>query len=265
VSDLQRIGIVDYANVAPIVEGLGEGLAPDAVRRGVPSRVADWLATGEVDLAILPAIELARMPGVKVVPGWGIAADGACDSVLLFSSVPLRDVKTCALDASSRTSAGLVRVLLDREGARGVRWLRLAEGSLTERLERADAALLIGDPALRAAAPDGISRHDLAAEWKRHVGLPFVFAAWATRAGFDADASLRQRLDAAAHRGLAAIPLLARREAERTGLPEELLNHYYHQLQYAIGESHLLGLRAYLDEAWRIGLLPARPQVQFWP
>lgn len=253
---------MDYANVAPLVEGLSEHAA---IRRAVPARVADWLVTGEVDLAILPAIELARMPGVKVVPGWGIAADGACDSVLLFSGVPLRDIRTCALDASSRTSSALVRILLDREGARGVRWLKLGEGSLAERLERADAALLIGDPALRAEAPDGIARHDLAAEWKRHVGLPFVFAAWATRPGWELPASLRARLDEAAERGLEARPELARREARRTGLPEDMLLRYFHQLQYRLGEAHLLGLRAYLDEAWRIGLLPARPQVHFWP
>lgn len=261
-SDSPRIGIVDYANVAPLVEGLAP---PRELRRAVPSRIADWLVTGEIDVGILPAIELARMPGVRVVPGWGIAADGACDSVLLFSGVPLRDVRTCALDASSRTSAGLVRVLLDREGATGVRWLRMAEGTLRERLERADAVLLIGDPALRAEAPDGVARYDLAAEWKRHVGLPFVFAAWATRAGFEMTPELRRRLDEAAERGLAAREDIARRESQRTGLPVDLLVRYFHQLNYRLTESHLMGLRAYLDEAWRIGLLPARPQVQFWP
>ena len=261
-SDAPRLGIVDYANVGPLVEGLE---SPGGLRRGVPSRVADWLATGEVDLAILPAIELARMPGVRVVPGWGIAADGACDSVLLFSSVPLADVKTCALDASSRTSSGLVRILLDREGARGVRWLRLAEGSLQERLERADAALLIGDPALRAEAPDGVARHDLATEWKRHVGLPFVFAAWATRPGFDLDAAeWTAKLAAAGEAGLRNLGAIAAREAARTGLPAERIEEYYRLLQYRLEERHMLGLRAYLDEAWRIGLLPSRPQVQFW-
>ena len=252
---------MDYANVAPLVDGLD----PATLRRAVPSRVADWLATGEVDLAILPAIELARMPGVKVVPGWGIAADGRCDSVILFSSCPLPEVRTCALDASSRTSSALVRVLLDREGARGVRWLRLGEGTLAERLERADAALLIGDPALRASEPEGVSRFDLAAEWKRHVGLPFVFACWATRAGYELDADTRRALDEAAARGLASRDRLAEAESLRTGLPVPMLRDYFGHLQYALTEQHLMGLRAFLDEAWRIGLLPARPQVTFWP
>src|SRR5687767_7927012 len=113
-----RIGVVSYANVAPLVAGLPAGW----LRRGVPSQVADWLATGEVDVGIVPVIELARQQGLRALPDLGIAADGACDSVLLYSTRPLRDVRSVALDPSSRTAATLVRILLDREGARDVRY-----------------------------------------------------------------------------------------------------------------------------------------------
>ncbi len=257
-----RLGIVEYANVAPLVAGL-DGTA--RVRRAVPARVADWLATGEVDLALVPAIEAARMPGVRVIPGLGVAADGPCDSVLLFTRGALASIRTCALDASSRTSNGLTRILLDREGASGVRWLRLGDGSLEERLAQADAALLIGDPALRATTPEGVARFDLSAEWKRHVGLPFVFAVWATRPGFEPDRALRDALVAAADRGLASLPQLAEREAARTGIDRAVMLRYLSKLQYRLADEHLMGLRAFFDEAWRVGLLPHRAQAEFWP
>ena len=78
-------GVVDYANAAPLVEGLPAG----SLRHGVPSQLAAWLADGSVDVALLPVVELARIPGVVAVPRWGIAASGRCDSVLLFHRVPL--------------------------------------------------------------------------------------------------------------------------------------------------------------------------------
>jgi len=102
------IGVVSYSNTAPLTAGLPE----DQLRRGIPSDVADWLAAGEIDVGLVPAIELGRLAGVRGLPGWGVAADGDCLSVLLFGRGPLREVKKVALDASSRTSAALVRILL---------------------------------------------------------------------------------------------------------------------------------------------------------
>lgn len=261
-----RIGIVDYANVAPLVDGIEAVGVP---WRAAPSKVADALATGEIDMAMLPVVELARMPGVRGMTSWGIAADGACDSVTLYARGALRDVQTVALDASSRTSSALVRILLEREGCRDVRYLKLDEGTLVARLEQADAALLIGDPALREnssgrdLASAGIAAMDLAREWKRHVALPFVFATWAFRAGFEPDAALLAGLSEAAERGLGRLDAIAQEQATRTGLPVNVLAAYYRQIQYRLDDSHLMGLRAFLDEAHRIGVLSSRPDVQF--
>ena len=253
-----RVGIVDYANVAPLVHGL-EPAWP--LRRETPARLADLLGLGELDVAILPAVELARMPGVSAIPGLGIAADGRCDSVLLFSKVPLRDASVVTLDTSSRTSAALVRILLDREGARDVRYVKMEGGSVAQRLEEADSTLIIGDPALLAETPEGVTKWDLASEWKRHVGLPFVFACWATRAGWERKDEVRARLVAAAESGLAHVDELAMRESRRTGLPAARLEAYLRLLQYRLDERHAMGMRAFLDEAWRVGVLPARVEA----
>lgn len=254
-----RIGVVAYSNTAPLTAGLPE----QALRRGLPAEVADWLAAGEVDVGLVPAIELGRVAGLRALPGWGVAADGKVLSVLLFSRCPLGEIGSVALDASSRTSATLVRILLEREGT-APRFVKRAEGSLEERLEGVDAALLIGDPALRAQRPPGVAAHDLAAEWKRHVGLPFVFAVWAVRAGLELDTGQQRLFADSGEEGLSRLPDLAAAEALRTGLSPDLLHRYFKTLQYRLGPAHLQGLRAYLDEAVRIGVLPERREVAFY-
>ena len=256
-----RLGIVDYANMAPLVAGL----PASTQRRGVPARVADWLATGEVDAAVVPAIELACVPGLVALPSWGIAADGPSGSVLLFSRVPLSDVRSVSLDASSRTSAALAQILLHREGVRELVLRRQSEGALAERLTGCDAALLIGDPALRATAPEGVTAFDLAAEWKRHVGLPFVFAVWASRPGRPLSDDERDLLERSAELGMERLPELARQEARRTSLPEQVLLRYLReQLRFRLDARFLQGLRAFLDEAWRLGLVSERPSPRFY-
>ena len=259
-----RIGVVDYANVAPLVAGLassqgGHGID---VRRAVPSRVAEWLGRGEIDLGLVPAIELGRLPGATVLPGFGIAADGGCGSVFLYSRAPLRDVSSVVLDGASRTSCALARILIDREGARDVMYRERDGGSVEDRLDGADATLLIGDPALRAATPPGTSRIDLATEWKRQTGLPFVFAAWIARPGFVVEPCLLRALWDAAERGLRSLPELARTESARTGIEVATLEAYFRQLVYRLDDRALHGLRAFLDEAWRLGLVPAPATIE---
>lgn len=254
-----RLGLVAFSNAAPLTLDL----PPAATRRGTPSEVSDWLVTGEVDVALLPTIELGRMPGVTALPRWGVAADGRCESVLLFSRRLPPDVRRVTLDAASRTSAALTRILLEREGALGVEYVRREGGTVEERLEEADATLLIGDPALVAEAPDDVTIHDLAREWKRHVGLPFVFATWAARPGHDLSSEEIALLDAAAESGLARQDEIADAEAARLGLPPDRMRRYFGHLQYRLDVDHLRGVRAFLDEAHRIGILPERPDVKF--
>lgn len=255
-----KIGVVSYSNTAPLTAGLPE----DGLRRGSPAEVADWLAAGEVDVGLVPAIELGRLAGARGLPGWGVAADGRCLSVLLFGRGPLDSIRSVALDASSRTSATLVRILLEREGCGEVDYRKVDEGTLAERLETADAALLIGDPALKAQVPPGVTTWDLATEWKRQVGLPFVFALWVSRAGLELSPEQRAVFAAAGEEGLTRLPDLAAAESLRTGLSPDRLHDYFNTLQYRLGQGHLRGLRAFLDEAARIGVLPERRDVAFY-
>ena len=254
-----RIGIVSYSNVAP----LAAALPAEQVRRGLPREVGAWLAGGEVDVGLVPTIELGRQPGLCPLPAWGIAANGECRSVFLYGRVPLSEVRSVALDAASRTAAALTRVLLERESARDVEFVERDAGSVAERLEGVDAALLIGDPALAAEPPGDVTTWDLSAEWKRHVGLPFVFACWAARAGLDLGDDDRALFDRAAEEGLARLDELAAAEAERTGIPADRMEVYLRGLDYRLTEAHRSGLGAFLDEAHRVGALPERAALRF--
>jgi len=146
----------------------------------VPAGCADQLATGEADIGIVPSFELTRQD-LEILPGTGIACHGAVRSILLISSRPAGEIRTLAVDSSSRTSVELVRVILERRYGAEPESIPHAP-DLEAMLRAADAALIIGDPALRIE-PKLLPYHvyDLGAEWLELTGLPMVFAVWAGR------------------------------------------------------------------------------------
>jgi chorismate dehydratase len=146
----------------------------------IPSECADEVASGAADIGIIPAVELNRHDYGKV-RGLGIASRGAVRSILLISSKPFREIQTLAGDVSSRTSIALARIVLARRYGTEPRVLPHAP-DLTRMLTVADAALIIGDPALHLD-PQSLGERvlDLGAEWTDMTGLPMVFAVWAGR------------------------------------------------------------------------------------
>jgi predicted solute-binding protein len=146
----------------------------------IPAGCADRLASGAADIGIVPSFELTRQD-LEVIPKVGIACHGPVRSILLISSRPAAEIRSMAADASSRTSVELARIVLTRKF--GVRPRFFAhEPDLEAMLRQADAALIIGDPALRID-PARLPYHvyDLGAEWCEMTGLPMVFAVWAGR------------------------------------------------------------------------------------
>src|ERR1700693_4416631 len=153
----------------------------------IPAGCADQMAAGAADIGIVPSFELTRQD-LEILPGTGIACQGPVRSILLVSSRPAGEIRTLAVDSSSRTSVELVRVILDRRyGAAPV--FTPHPPDLEAMLRIADAALLIGDPALRvdlndaARLPNPYFAYDLGAEWVEMTGKPMVFAVWAGRKG----------------------------------------------------------------------------------
>ena len=259
-----RLGAVDYLNVRPLVHGL-DGSADVALRFDVPSVCASLLAAGEIDLGMVPSITLLDRPGDRVVPGVCIGSDGAVASVALFTRTPIANVRSIALDTSSRTSVILTRVLCARRWNITPAFLPHPP-DLSAMLAAADAALLIGDPALFAGEPARVAtKIDLGAEWTAMTGLPFVWAFWAGRPDA-ADAGLVARLHDAAEQGMARTDEIAARycpgDPARIAVAERYLRE---NLTFRLTDRALSGLRTYYQEAAALGLVPAARELEFVP
>ncbi len=256
-----RVGAVNYLNTKPLICDLDE-LAPgiDLVL-DVPSRLADLLAEGRLDVALIPAIEYFRAGTYTVVPDLSIASDGPVLSVTLFSRVPWAGVRRVALDAGSRTSAALTQILLrQRHGVRP-EVVPLPLDRAAEDVD-ADAVLLIGDRAMHACLPGFQFAFDLGQEWRDWTGLPFVYAFWAVREGVDLG-PVEAALHEAKRRGLERIGPIAAREAPRLGLTPGFCRRYLQSIiRFDLGERELRGLRHYYDLACQVGLAPVGREVR---
>jgi chorismate dehydratase len=244
-----RVSVVDYLNARPLTWGLLREPPPGVtVSRDTPSACARKLGAGEADLGLIPSIEAARIPGVRVLPGLGIAASSEVRSVLLVSKVSREKIRRVALDPASRTSAALTRILLRRVYGVSAEY---REGS-----SDADATLIIGDPALKTRQ-NGFVVLDLAAEWRAFSGHPFVFAVWAARA--DADPVQAQQIvrDSRAA-AVAGFPRLVAESAAEAGLSEAVVEDYLrHSLHYELDAGDLEGLALFHRLAREEGLIPA--------
>jgi chorismate dehydratase len=253
-----RLGAVSYLNAAPHVHGL-EGDPGFRLEREVPSRVARRLHAGEVDLGLIPSIEYA-FGDYAIVPGAAIASRGDVRSVCLFHHGPLERVRRVALDTSSRTSAALVRVLLRERLGRDPQYVPMGP-SLVDMLAVADAALLIGDPALDHEGD--AARLDLGQAWLDLTGLPFVFAFWAGRPGAVGSAGVR-RLQEALASGLGALPEIAAAHAGGDPVRAAKYEAYLRDnIVFRLGEEEQEGLREFYRRAHALSLIPAVPELRF--
>jgi len=256
-----RIGAVEYLNARPLVSGL-ERAPWCTVRFDVPAECARLLHAGEIDLGLVPAIELLRGPvRYDVVPGLAIACRGPVLSVALFTRVPVREIRTIALDTSSRASAGLLRLLCAQSFGIAPAYVERPP-DLSAMLTDADAALLIGDPALDAPWEAlGLEKIDLGQAWFELTGLPFVFAVWAARPGVLTDAVVAG-LHEARDRGQRAIADIARDAARGDATREAAARRYLtDHIRYDLDDAARQGLERYLGLAVELGLAPARDEA----
>jgi len=255
---LLRLGVVSYLNAAPLVHGLE---AEPGVRldRDVPSAVARRLHAGDVELGMIPSIEYA-FGDYAVVPGIAIGSRGPVESVRLFLARPLHEVRRVALDTSSRTSATLARILLRERLGRDPQYVPMAP-SRADMLSAADAALVIGDPALDDESDT--PRLDLGEEWTRLTGLPFVYAFWAGRPGALTPAGVR-RLQAALEAGRGALGAIAASHADGVAARVAAYEAYLRdRIVYHLGEEEMAGLREFFRRAHALGLAPGIPELSF--
>jgi len=265
-----RISAISYLNTAPLMWDFEHGDAGSHfdVSYTLPSACARSLAEGTADIGIIPAAAYAEIPGLQILPEVAIASRRAVRSILLVSRMPIAEARSIALDTSSMTSVALTKVLIEKWLGGGRIFTPMAP-DLDKMLAEHDAGLLIGDPALKV---DRSRYHtlDLAEEWIRHTGMPFVFAFWAVRSAALAEAD--PSLDLAAifkdsrDHGLEPENLnqIAREWAPRVGLSEDGVRSYLTEnIHYQLDPGCVEGLQLFYRHAAEIGALPAAPELQF--
>jgi len=258
-----RVGAVGYLNTRPLVYSLPT-LAPEAkIEVDVPSRLAERLRQGRLDVATIPSIEYFRLAGATIVSDACIACNGPVRSVKLYGRKPVQRIETLALDEGSRTSVAMSLILLrDRFGVRP-ELRRLPIGASADDSD-ADAVMLIGDRGMFAPPGEFEFVWDLGEEWSQWTGLPFVFSMWVARPGVDLR-GLEKSLAAARDDGEKRLEEIARHEAPALGIAEnECLAYLRDRLVFHLGPRERLGLETFGRMAAGHGLAPTGVPLVFY-
>jgi chorismate dehydratase len=288
-----RISIVEFLNTAPLVWGFTDGalVGKYELLFAVPSQCAEDLRAGRADVGIIPSIEYQRMDDVVALPGIAIAAKNEVRSLLVISKVPIETAKSFALDTNSRSSVGIAKILSQRHWNISPEFIDMPPDP-EKMLARADAALVIGDPALRLRiAVDALESkvpgadgccccggddehpvkgveslfvYDIAQQWREMTGLPAVLAIWVARRGVITP-EIAADFQASRDYGLANIGEIAQGAALKLELPPQELERYMTEnIDYSLDEENLAGLGRYFEECARAGLIPRAREVEFF-
>ena len=264
-----RISAISYLNTAPLMWDFEHGSVGSEFQifYTIPSACAEALRDGTADIGIIPAAAYASIPELVILPAVSIASRRPVRSILLVSKMPLQNARSLALDTSSLTSVALLKVILAK-WIGGERVFSSMRPDLQQMLREHDAGLLIGDPALQV---DRSRYHcyDLAEEWIRHTGKPFVFAFWAVRKAALQDTPAKLDLAAIFQKsrdhGLGKINDIARMWGPRLGLSEADVRKYLTEnIYYYLDSGCLDGLLLFYRYAAECGVLPPAPALQFY-
>lgn len=258
-----RIGAVVYLNARPLTWALDRSPDRWTVRYDVPAVCAELLHAGHVDLGLIPSIEYLQRPDYRLVPGVGIGSRGEIKTVALYSRKPLCEVRTLALDTSSRTSVALTRVLCAMRFGIAPE-LVPHEPDLVSMIEACDAGLLIGDPAFDADHEAlGLHKTDLGTEWTAMTGLPFVYAAWTGRPDALGPGDV-EALQQAQAEGKAAVGAIAAEYGRGdVRVTRQAARYLGDNVRYGLGPDEAAGLQLFLHYAAELGLGPRR-LVEFY-
>jgi chorismate dehydratase len=286
-----RISVVEYLNTAPLVWGFVDGPLQGKYDLSftVPSQCAEALRRGDADVAIIPAIEYQRIENIVALPGMSVAAKGEVRSILVVAKKPIDMAKKIALDSSSRSSAALVRLLAKDLWNISPEFVE-ASPDPSEMLKQADAALVIGDPALHVSlkmealagrAPSGeqccqgdpddmpvpgfetLFVYDVAYQWEEMTGKPCVLAIWAGRR--DAiTAEVLADFQASKQYGLERAREIAEAASIKLDLPPKALYRYLTEnINFDLDEENLAGLNLFFERAAVAGLIPRVRPLEF--
>ena len=267
-----RVGAVSYLNTKPLIHTLAEQLGHrGTLSLDLPSRLADDLALGDLDVALIPSVEFFRGHadpdcGYEIISDAAIACRGPVWSVRLLSRVPTDQIRRLALDEGSRTSAAMVRILLHEMHGLQPETIPMRMDQSPESVD-ADAILMIGDRAMHPARGVYRTIWDLGDRWCRHTELPFVFAPWVARKGFADKGISREELvemlEASRDRGIESLEEIADTESADHGLTKEDVHRYFAEnLHFRLGPGERFGLETFRQKAIQMGFAPAFPRAE---
>jgi chorismate dehydratase len=258
-----RLGAVSFLNARPLVRGLDRDPDRFLIRFDLPNRCAALLHERAIDVGLIPSIEFLS-GNYRIVPGIGIVSHGPVASVALFARTDISEVTSIALDTSSRTSVALVRVLCARHFGIRPRFVPAAP-DLEEMVRHADAALLIGDPALFADYRRlSLQKIDLGAAWSDMTRLPFVYAFWAGHPGALTTSGV-QALQDARDLGCREAELVAHEFFPADPARQTAGTHYLrHHIGHTVGDLERAGLEKFFELAVSISAAPVSRPLEWY-
>ena len=271
-----RVAAIRFLNPAPLMWDFEHPpVAPELAERYelswmLPSQCADQLASGDADIGLVPIAALAVIPGLRILPGCTIASKQSVRSLLLVhpASQPIAKIRSVAADTASRTTIAYTRILFHKWRNANVPFIPMA-AELDSMLERADAAILIGDPALMALEEranrfertgEQLVYLDLAEEWRNLTGLPFVSAVWGTTVAWGSPVgdSIAQDMIRSRDHGLENIDALVKHWSRQLPLSEQTIRSYLtNNIHYVLDEECIEGMRGFFRMAAEARVLPA--------
>ncbi len=260
-----RLAVIHYLNTLPLVWGMLHGPQRDVfdLSFSTPSACAEALKRNEVDIGIIPVIEYQRIPDLLVVPEIAIVSRQRVRSLLIFSKKDIREARSVALDTSSRTSVAVTKILFSEYYQTRPKFSDCAP-DLDSMLRYHDAALLIGDTAMRAN-PKNLLVYDLAEQWHEFSGRPLVMAVWAVRQPVADRVSAKTFFDSRSY-GFEHLEEIIESESNRSGWTREDIREYFTQdLDYSMSPDSLAGLGQFFDLARKLNLIDQRKELEFLP
>ncbi|MBN8721854.1 MAG: menaquinone biosynthesis protein [Acidobacteria bacterium] len=267
-----KIAASTYLNSAPLIYSFLQGSLKDNcyfLGNTAPARCADLLAENLVDIALIPVIEYQRINNICLIPDISVSAKQAVRSVILVSKCPIDKINTVALDISSRTSATLVKIILERFYSIKPHYIT-SPPNLKDMLTASDSALLIGDPAITVEL-NNYHVYDLAQEWRKFTGLPFVFALWAVNNCWSDNAIDKDYLDLAKlfveakKEGINNLNNIVKEYSYNLNIsPVSLLDYLTSNVNYNLDKENLAGLEYFYKLAAELGLILENRPIKFF-
>lgn len=273
-----RLGQVDYLNTLPVFHGLEDGILPfdGELIKGSPTAINQLFLEGRLDVASISSIEYARnIDKCMILPQLSVSAEGPVKNILLFSAVPVTELdrKRVLLSPEAETAVGLLRVLFDHYYHVDAK-LAYLHASLSKMLESADAALLVGDEAIRThlQVVQGQQPYhviDLGEVWKQFTGEKLVSGLWVVQKDFAREYPeqvqvLCELLLQSRQHAQENMSVLLKKGRRRTGLPTEVLEDIFNTVNNELTEHHRRALLTYFDYCYKSGLIEERVRLAIW-